>query len=196
MDKETKLQTPFLRVLFILLLAGAISDLLGYIFIKTGSGSNIVIDNIYFMVQFFLFSYIYYLLLDHKQLVYGALVIFTGCFIVNTVYLQPFTEFQSWLRLVENFILITYAIVCFRYNLKTPLEDEGLDEMLMWMNVAVMFYFGFSMYLFASTSFIFKNELDDIAILAWGFHNFINIVKNILFATGIYYVGRKAVSVK
>ena len=189
--KKQNLKVPFIQVLFVLMIAGTISDLLGYILIKTGR-SNTIVNNIFFIVQFFLLSYFYYLLLDNKKLVYAALVLFTGSFIVNTVYIQPFTEYQSWSRIAGGILLISYAIICFRQTLTTPLKDEGLDEMLMWINIAVMFYFGFSMYLFASTNYIFKNESADVAILAWGFYNFVNIVKNVLFATGLYYAGRKA----
>jgi hypothetical protein len=43
--------------------------------------------------------------------------------------------------------------------------------------------------LFMMTEYVFKNQSNDAAIVFWAFHNFNNIIKNCLFAAGIYFAG-------
>ena len=191
----TGLTHPVLKGLGLLLLISAFSDLLSYILFKTG-GSNLMVGNSYIVAQFFLLNYIYSLIFKNRVLIYIGFVLFTGFFIINIAFIQPFTEFQGWSNTVGSIILLGYSTACFIKIIKYPFEDERFDDLILWINIGVSLYFFMNLYLFASTSYIFKNESADIAILAWSFHNFINIVKNILFATGIYYAGRKMVSVK
>ncbi|MFM6975307.1 MAG: hypothetical protein ACKOW2_00450 [Sphingobacteriaceae bacterium] len=111
--------------------------------------------------------------------------------LINTLYYQPLTEFQSWSDGIQSIILFIYAI---NYNfllLKSPPEDERQASLTLWVNMGVLFYFGLNLYLFFITNYVFENESTEIAMMSWSFHNFFNIVKNGLFATGIYYAGMK-----
>ncbi|HET9057304.1 MAG TPA: hypothetical protein VFN30_10720, partial [Chitinophagaceae bacterium] len=56
---------------------------------------------------------------------------------------------------------------------------------------AVFLYFSFNLFLFIIANYVFKNFSNEIGMTVWGFHNINNIVKNILFAVGIYYAGKK-----
>jgi hypothetical protein len=188
--KKQNFKAPFLRVLFILLIVSFLSDLIGYVVIKTGS-SNIIINSIYFIVQFFLLSWFYSLLLNRKALIYIGSFLFTVFFIVNTVCFQSINEYQGNMRLAGGVLLIIYALVCYYQTIKGPLTDDWLDDMKLWMNMGVLFYFFMTMYVFISANYIFKNESEDIAIMAWGFHNACNIIKNMLFATAIYHAGKR-----
>ncbi len=125
------------------------------------------------------------------MLIYAGFILFAAFALVNTLFIQPFAEFQGWSDVAGGILLIGYVIICSIQSIKNPFENEGLDSLVLWMNAGVLFYFAFNMYLFASTSYIFKQGFGDIAIMAWGFHNFNNIVKNVLFAVGIYSMGRK-----
>ncbi|MBK7885196.1 MAG: hypothetical protein IPJ81_16440 [Chitinophagaceae bacterium] len=60
-----------------------------------------------------------------------------------------------------------------------------------WINTAVFYYFGASFLLFISRNYIFKTQTVEFINMTWSFHNLNNIIKNILFAIGIYYAGVK-----
>jgi hypothetical protein len=190
--KKQNFKAPFLRVFFILLITGLLSDLIGYISIKAG-GSNIVVGNIYILAQFFLLSYFYCLLLKRKGLIYIAWVIFAACFMVNIIYFQPFNEYQGFTHSAGGILLMVCAVVCYFQTIRGPLTDDWLDDMKLWMNIGVLFYFFMTMYVFISANYIFKNESEDIAMMAWGFHNVCNIIKNMLFAKAIYHAGKRPV---
>ncbi len=181
-----------LKALSLLFFVAVFSDMLGYILIKTGR-PNISIDNGYFIIQFFLLSYIYSIFLKDKKLVYVTLILFTGFVIFSTLFIQPFNEYQSWLRVVGGIALILYSLVCYIQELKDPSENERLNSLTLWVNMAILFYFSMNLYLFCTVDFILKNEGVDVAMLSWSFHNLCNITKNVLFAAGIYTAGRKIV---
>lgn len=181
-----------LKVLGLLLFISAFSDLICYIMFKMNI-PNMAIINLYFIIQFLLLSYFYGQILNNRKLVYTILFLFLVFVVINTLFFQPFTEFQSWSDGLQSIILLVYAV---NYNLRllrNPPQDESLTSFTLWINMGVMFYFGLNLYLFFITHYVFENESTEIAMISWSFHNFFNIVKNILFATGIYYAGRRVV---
>ncbi len=179
-------------VLFVLLLVSFAADLGNELFMRLG-GRGYSIINAFFIAQFFLLSYIYSLFFKNRMLIYIASILFTGFAIINTLFIQPFNEFQSWSDGVQSAILIIYSITCYNQLLKNPPEDERLGSLILWINMGVSFYFFMNLYLFINANYVFKSESTGTAMIIWGFHNFCNVVKNVFFAVGIYYAGRKAV---
>ncbi len=176
------------RGLAMLLWGAAFADLLGYILIKSGK-SNIVIDNIYFMVLFLVLSYIYTLLLKHSRVIYIGIGVYILFSVINILFIEPFTVLQSWPMVLQSIVLMSYAILSLIELNANPPEDEQLISFILWINMAVLFYFGMNLYLFITIDYIFKNESDEIAMLSWSFHNLCNIIKNILFAVAISCLG-------
>ena len=208
-------KSPVLRILGLLLFIAFFSDLASYVLGKMGR-SNSAIDNIYTIAEFFLLSYIYSFIFRNRTLIYIGLVLFTGFFIVNIAFIQPFTEFQSWPRAIESIILGCYSILYYIQDLKIkntkiPITNEisvqNLQESRklyesifnpatwsgLWINSAVFFYFIANFSLFIMSDYVFKSESPEIGMLFWSFHNGINSIKNILFAVAIYQAGCKAV---
>jgi hypothetical protein len=56
---------------------------------------------------------------------------------------------------------------------------------MFWINSAVLIFFSGNLFLFALTHYL-VHILNDNLVVYWGFHNLLNIVKNILFAAGFY----------
>jgi hypothetical protein len=190
LGRKQNFKIILIRVLGILLFASALSDLGGYILISMGK-SNILIANIYSVVQFFLLSIIYYLLLEKKKIVYIASILFSLFFILNASFIQPFNEFQSWPLVLESIIFIIFSIIYYGQMLKSkPLIDFVIFYRF-WLNSALFLYFAFNLYIFALSNYIFKNMEAEVGIITWSFHNINNIGKNIIFALAIYCVKMK-----
>lgn len=180
-----------LKALSLLLLMAALSDLIGYILIKTQGESNIFLNNAYNIIQFCLLSYIYALFFKNKTIIYVGLILYVVFVSLNTLFVGSFSAFQSWPRIVGNILLFSYSITVITEMYNTPPKDEQMAILFLWINMAVLFYFGMNLYLFGTFDYILKNESADIARISWSFHNVSNIVKNLFFAVGIYYAGRK-----
>lgn len=178
-------------ILFIVLLLSLASDIGNELFVKAG-GRGYVILNSYYTIQFLLLNYMYYRLLKNKTWVYLVLILYTGFTTLNTLFIQSFiTEFQSWSRILESVTLVSYAGLCYNQMLKYAVKDDRFNELVLWINMGVLFYFGLNLYMFGISNYTFSRLLPDEAKILWEFHNFINTVKNVLFAVGFYYAGRK-----
>lgn len=184
--------TKVIKALSLLLFVAGFADLMGYIVIKTMGSSNIIIDNIYFITTFYLLNYIYSLILKNKTLIYVGLISYTGLLLLDSLFIEPITGLQTWPLVLENAFLITYGMMGLIQLLKNPPEDDHQTSLYLWINLAVLFYFGMNLYLFITIDYILENKSTDIAMISWSFHNVCNIIKNIFFAAGIYYAGMKA----
>ena len=173
-------------MLGILLFVSIVSDCLGFIMHIIGKVAMPIILNIYTILEFFLLSYIYYLFGKDKKLVITISILFTLFFIVDSLFVESIYKFQSGPLFVEGIILLTYAISYYAKTLKVTPPIDPFCFYPFWINSGVFYYFSFNLFLFAISNYVFTNMPSDISKSVWGFHNFNNIMKNLLFAIGIY----------
>jgi hypothetical protein len=181
----TDRQNKEARYVLLLLFSSLIADVSNEAYYRLGMrGYEIV--NTFYVVQFTLLCLIYSSMLINKKLVIFIWISFLITFIVYSISFQPIHEYQSFIRVIGGVVIIFLAIWFFVELLRTLPTDDILTYFPMWINCAVMFYFAFNLFLFASANYMFKNEPQEISMASWGFHNFNNIVKNCLFAGGLY----------
>lgn len=182
--RKQNFKSKTLKAVGLLLFAWAFTDLGGFILMKMGY-SNLTLYNIAVIVQFFLLSYLYHILLNNKKIIYTGLVAFIVFFIVNISCIQPFREFQSWLFFASSIIFIMYAVLYYRQTLQldTPIDPFYFHPF--WVNSAVFCYFAFNLYLFAMSNYVFKNMSPQESTAFWGFHNFNNILKNLFLTIAV-----------
>ena len=184
-DFKQHVKIPFLIAFGSLLLAALISDFICYLMSKMDL-SSIPIINIYFIVQFCLLSYMYSFILKNRGLIAFFVSAYLSFSLVNSLLVEPFNQIQSWSDGVQSVLLMILAVTCHIQMLKNPSRDEQFNALVLWGNLGVLFYFSLNLYLFISSNYIFTFESTEKAMITWGFHNFFNIVKNVLFAVGIY----------
>lgn len=175
---------------FALLLASFLSDICHEIYTRAGYKGYYVL-NAFIFVQFLLISCIYYFLLKNKKLVYVNTIIFILFSIFNVIFIQPIQVFQGWPLSVESILILMYSINYYNQALKINPPIDLLRHYPFWINTAIFFYFSFDLFLFAMSNYILEVLPNDIKMTVWGFHNLNNIIKNILFAVSITYVGVK-----
>ena len=178
-----------INILAILLVVSGVADLIGYLLWRKKIPNAFVLNS-FFTIQFFLLSYLYYQLLNKKIRIYLPTILYVAFLIINTIYIQPFNEYQSWMRMAGSLILILYAILFFRQLLLTLPTDKLATYPPFWISTAVFYYFSFNLFLFIVSNYAFTHLTVRESMLFWSFHNVNNVVKNLLFATGIYYAGR------
>ncbi|HET9055571.1 MAG TPA: hypothetical protein VFN30_01870 [Chitinophagaceae bacterium] len=178
--------------IFILAVISFLSDAINRIMVLNGY-RGFYIFNTYFILQFLLLSYVFTLLLLNKKIVYAGALLFALFTFYISLNIQGFAEYQSWTRTTGGVILLTYSVLYYRQLLITlPAQNIG-QYAPFWINTAVSLYFSFNLFLFIIANYVFTNLPADAGMLVWGFHNVNNILKNILFAVGIYYAGKKQV---
>lgn len=173
----------------VLIMVALASDIANECFVRSGQKGFIIINS-YFILQFILLGAIYHYILKRKLMVKIVMIIYLILLILNTLTLQGFNEFQHFMRIYECVAIIGFGIGSYTSILKTPLEDKNRNFLILWINMAVLFYFFFNLYLFGISNYVLKDMFRDDAMVIWGFHSVNNITKNIFFALALFEAGR------
>jgi hypothetical protein len=170
------------KLLALLLLLSVLSDLIIFLLAKS-SISNIAVVNTYFLLLFLVLSLIYAdLLKEYKKIIFTICFLFTVFFIVNSIYIQSINSIQSYTSTISGLILLLYSILYSVFVIKFLPANN-----LIWINIGVVFYFSFNLFLFIISTYVFTNMGTYEMNALWSFHNVNNIIKNILFAVGVCY---------
>jgi predicted membrane channel-forming protein YqfA (hemolysin III family) len=179
-----------------IVILSCLSDLIGYILFKR-SESNVLVFNGYYFMLFFLLSWFYYeILFQHRQgkIVWVGIAVYLLSFILITLFFQGLDEYQTLMWVITAIMMITYSIGYFFYSLSTVDPNRYLNYSFIWINVGIMIYFGMNLFLFTIGDYVLT-QLDPLtSALIWSSHNVNNIIKNILFAIGIYFYQKKYIN--
>src|SRR5258708_11355920 len=145
------------------------------------------IGNTYGLVEFALLSALYYKAInDHRYLnkfiILG--IVFFLFFFSNFLFFQQ-AKINSYTLIFSSFVFIGLAVAYF-YQLMRSLPTLQIQLLPMfWINVAVLVYFAGNLFLFILSNYLVNSLKDNLAVY-WSFHNFLSIIKNVLFAIGLW----------
>jgi hypothetical protein len=181
------------HIIGILVIASGVCDLLGYILFSRHQ-STVLLFNIYYCILFLLLTWFYYeaLFLNTRRLmVWIGLAVYLQSYVLTTFYVQGFFEYQTLMWLITAVIMIMYSIAYFFYSLSTITPAGFFGYSLIWINMGVMIYFCLNLFLFVLGNHVLTKLDPGTSALIWSTHNINNIIKNILFAVGIFFYKRK-----
>jgi hypothetical protein len=181
------------HIIGVLIIASGLCDLVGY-FLFTRHHATIVVFNVYYCVLFLLLSWFYYEALfvnTRRILVWVGLAVYLQSYILTTLYVQGFFEYQTLMWLIAAVIMIIYSIAYFFYSLSTITPSGFFGYSLIWINMGVMIYFCLNLFLFVLGNHVLTKLDPETSALIWSTHNINNIIKNILFAVGMFFYRRK-----
>jgi hypothetical protein len=190
MKRKRLLKFRLFKLLLVLLSVSFLADTISYTIARFGL-SSIGVVNIYFIVQFFLLSLIYRVLFpDDYNL---PILVLTGLnitfFIINSIFGQGIEHIQSYPVSSSGALILLYAFLYYRHLITSLPAADLLKYPPLWINSAVAYYFSFTLLVFLVSTYAFLNLKSSEVITLWAFHNFNNIVKNILFAIAVLYSG-------
>lgn len=177
----------------ILVLVSALSDLCG-IFLFDNDRSTAVLFNIYYALLFLLLTWFYYDVLfvnTRRIMIWIGLAVYLQSFVLVTVFVQGFLQYQTLMWVITAVIMIVYSIAYFFYSLSTISSSGLLGYSLIWINIGVMIYFCLNLFLFVMGNYVLTQMDPETGAMVWSSHNVNNIIKNILFGTGIYFYKKK-----
>lgn len=178
-----------------LVVVSGICDLIGYVLFARQQ-STVVLFNGYYAVIFFLLTWFYYEVLfanTRRILVWIGLAIYLQSFILVTLFVQSFYEYQTLMWLITAVIMIIHSVAYFFYSLTSIQPANLFGYTFTWINTGVLVYFCLNLFLFIIGNYVLTKLDPPVSMLIWSFHNVNNILKNILFAIGIYFYKRKVV---
>jgi len=171
---------PSFKVVLILICVSFISDFTSLILVKSGV-SNYLIINIYYLCEILLTGTFFYLTLGKKWIVIGVFSSLFVCFIGYAA-LVGVDQYQHEIIPIFNLFSILFSVLILIEIFKKG-EDLFIDtNPLFWFSIGILVYFSGSLF----TDVLSKQILS--GPLTWAFHNIANILKNILFAIGLWKV--------
>ncbi len=185
--------TRRVHIIGALVIISGISDLVGFILSKDQE-STVVLFNTYYAVLFFLLTWFYYEILflnNRRIMVWIGLAIYLQSFILTTLFVQSFFEYQTLMWVITAIIMIIYGIAYFFYSFSTIPMANVFGYSFIWINSGVLIYFCLSLFLFTVGNYALTRLDTEMSAVVWSFHNVSNILKNVLFAIGIYLYKRK-----
>lgn len=154
---------------------------------------NLFLLHFYTMLEFALiglFYHRYFRGFYPPWLVPGMIVIFVAFAIINMVYLQHLTEFNTYARGLEGLLTIVLTLMCF-YKMLTELEAKSPDQHpVFWINTGYLFYFAGSLFLFILSNVVLK-ENESLNFMTWGFHACLLALLHLFIAIGLWYSPRQ-----
>lgn len=181
------------HIIGILIILSGLFDLVGLLLFQKHQ-STVVLFNTYYALLFFLLTWFYYEVLfvnTRRLMIWIGLAVYLQSFILITVFVQNFLQYQTVMWLITAVIMITYSIAYFFYSLSTITSTGYFGYSLIWINIGVMIYFCLNLFLFVMGNYVLTQLDAETSALIWSSHNINNIIKNILFAVGIYFYKRK-----
>jgi hypothetical protein len=182
------------HIIGVLVIVSAISDLVG-LFLYKQNQPTVILFNSYYAILFFLLTWFYYEVLfinSRRIILWVGLAIYLQSFILVTLYVQSFFEYQTLMWVITAIIMIIYSTAYFFYSLSAIPASNIFNYTFMWINTAVLIYFCLNLFLFAMGSHVLTKLDRQMSMMLWSSHNVNNIIKNILFAIGIYLYKKKA----
>ncbi len=182
----TLLKRPSSRAIHlvrILTAASFIFDTISLYYGRQGINSYPV-NNAFLLVQFIILLLIYREAFGWRyRPVYVAGAVYTALFGVNYLFVQSPYTLNSYAYTVSGVILMVLSLLYFRYLLKNLPEPHVHRSPLIWINIAVLVYFGGNLFLFMLYNFFASG--------IWILHNMLNIIKNILLFVAVWQSQRK-----
>lgn len=191
--KSESIKTSAYKVLLVAILVSLIAEGV-YTTLGLMKVPNFTVGNIYAPV-FFLLLVLFYreLLPSHRSKLYIFIAIYFVFLTVNALFIQDITEYQGYSRALGGVIMIGCSLLHFSSLMKNPPNQDIITYGPFWISAGIIFYFGFNLFLFVFSNFVFTTLEAEIGRTYWTFHNINNIVKNVLFAVGIYCAGKPRV---
>jgi hypothetical protein len=182
-----------IHIIGALLIISALCDGIGYVS-AAAHKSNAIIFNIYYAAMFICLSWFYFEVLIIKSrriIIWLGIAVYLQSFLLISIFVQPFTGYQSLMWIITGIIMIIYATSYFIYSLSLSPTTNYFSYSPVWINSGVLIYFMLNLFLFVMSNYVFTKMEPEMSALIWSFHNVNNIIKNILFAVGISHCRRK-----
>jgi hypothetical protein len=175
------------RLLFMLVACVLLTEVIGRILWSLGT-NNLFLYHFYSVVEFILLGTVYARNLQgliKPVYLYALIASFVLFAVINTVFFQGLTEFNSHVTFVESLLLIGLALAYF-YKLLRDTEHRKLERVpTFWINMSVLTYFSGAFLLFHVANELIAFPAEERTAL-WGTHALFNVVHYLLYAIALW----------
>lgn len=124
----------------------------------------------------------------NKKATKNFLILIGAIYAINSMFHENVFQFNSIIRSCLALIMIFISLRYFHRLIKfhTEVFIEKVPEF--WFYTAILTYFSMALFSYILSLDILSKPIDQNLLYSWAFHNIANILKNILFAIGLWKV--------
>lgn len=155
--------------------------------------NNLFLLHIFTLLEFISWSLFYKLLFKEKEEVqkYSWYFIITVSLliIINTMFIEPYTGFNSNAKSLVQIILISYAIYYFFRSFGVVDFSQPINKAISFINFAVVLYYSGSLFIFMFSRFLMSDNVSNIIQEGfWLLNALLNLVFQILILIAIWKI--------
>lgn len=175
-----KNSTRYIYIILALIFISFGSDMITFYYGRA-IGNTYWVINCYFIGEIFLTGYFFYYVLNPKKLIAILTAISLSIFLCLIIFIDFNTYYGSFLA-INSLINMTWCILFF-YTLFKEEKEIYIERLpIFWFSIALLTYFSGSFFTFILSTQILNSPLP------YSFLHLANILKNILFAIGLWKV--------
>jgi hypothetical protein len=167
-------------------------EIVGHI-LSSLAKSNLFLIHIYTPIEFCFYSFIFrrQIVSPWGKLFFDILVVAFIVFVLaNSLFIQGFSKFNSYARVLESIILICFSLLLL-FKLFLQEETVPLPKIpIFWFACGILFYFGGNLFIFIFSNFIHQYYLH-LNKYIWALNALMNGFTYLLFAVALWKDGRK-----
>jgi hypothetical protein len=181
-----RLNRTFLLLLYLILLA-LTSDIVNTI-LALQKINNLPIAHVYGLLEGLFLIFFFSLILQLSKPVFVSL--FSGygiLYILNSIFNESIYTFNAYSRSAEALLMLILSV--FALHIFYIREDDIFIEKSpeFWAIIAILFYFSGALFSFLLSTDMLSQSRDRF-YGSWVLHNFSNVLKNVIFAIGLWKI--------
>ncbi|WP_271782565.1 hypothetical protein [Aquimarina algiphila] len=183
-----KIQVNLVYLLIVILIVEFISNILWYKQIN-----NLPVYHFYTVIEFLLIINVYRFELSKVFSKLFFIIISIGFVIfaiINTLFFQNLTTFNSNVTTLLGLIVIFFALSYFYALLKEVKYRTLESNPMFWINSGFLIYFSSNLILFYMNNTLFKG-VTEASLILWGLHAIVNIVLTIFYTIALWVNPKK-----
>jgi len=184
---------PLQKLLWLLVCCSIITELLAFLIIKyQDTPNNLPVYNLYVIFSFAFINRIYAKGLNNKiftPLFNWLLVFFGGFTLVNLIFLQPITTYNTNLIILSYTFYIAMCIIYFYRDLKESSLNQP-KKPIFWLSTGMLIYYSGSLMLFVFINQIIASSKEVIE-MCWTLNAILFVLLNIFYALALWTPARK-----
>lgn len=190
----TLIRRPYLRdsLQFVGLFVGlaVLGELVSYVTGRLLHMRNLHILHVYTILEFNIIALFYWAFFGTfylRLLVPGIMVGFTVLAILNSLFLQSLSVYNTYARGLEAVLIIGMAVLCY-YKILTELSTKRLDkDPVFWINTGFLLYFAGSLFfLILSNALLVKSDRT-LILTVFGLHALLMVLMHLFIGVGLWF---------
>ncbi len=151
--------------------------------------NNLPLLHLYTLGEFLLLSWFYREIIGRREfpvhIFRWFVILVTILIILNSIILQPLSQFNTYAKTMVQVVLIAYSILYF-YYLTNHTDNEVVEQKaLRLINSALIVYYSGSLFIFMFSNYFIEN---DDNLIFWVFNSLLNFIFQLLVLIAIWRV--------